>query len=99
MLRALAGSIAATAPTESRSAQYDYSCVVPEGRNTLLITHRLAGLDAVDEVIVLARGQVVQRGAFAELVAVAGPLREMAERERLSTAARFQEVQRLRPTC
>ncbi|MEU9140157.1 thiol reductant ABC exporter subunit CydD [Streptomyces sp. NPDC048404] len=52
-----------------------------EGRTTLLITHRLAGLDAVDEVIVLARGQVVQRGAFAELVAAAGPLREMAERE------------------
>lgn len=52
-----------------------------EGRTTLLITHRLAGLDAVDEVIVLAQGHVVQRGAFAELAAVAGPLREMAERE------------------
>ncbi|MFE2300249.1 thiol reductant ABC exporter subunit CydD [Streptomyces sp. NPDC059445] len=52
-----------------------------EGRTTLLITHRLAGLDAVDEVIVLARGRVVQRGPFAELAAVEGPLREMAERE------------------
>ncbi|MFI0964379.1 thiol reductant ABC exporter subunit CydD [Streptomyces sp. NPDC021080] len=53
-----------------------------KGRTTLLITHRLAGLDAVDEVIVLARGGVVQRGAFAELSAVQGPLREMVERER-----------------
>ncbi|MEH0420104.1 thiol reductant ABC exporter subunit CydD [Streptomyces sp. B21-083] len=52
-----------------------------EGRTTLLITHRLAGLDAVDEVIVLDGGQVVQRGTFAELVAVEGPLRGMAERE------------------
>lgn len=52
-----------------------------EGRTTLLITHRLAGLDAVDEVIVLAEGRVVQRGAFAELSAVEGPLREMVERE------------------
>ncbi|MFE2531820.1 thiol reductant ABC exporter subunit CydD [Streptomyces sp. NPDC059371] len=52
-----------------------------KGRTTLLITHRLAGLDAVDEVIVLARGRVVQRGSFAELSAVEGPLREMAERE------------------
>ncbi|MGW7606092.1 thiol reductant ABC exporter subunit CydD [Streptomyces sp. NPDC054766] len=52
-----------------------------EGRTTLLITHRLAGLDAVDEVIVLAEGHVVQRGAFAELSAVEGPLREMVERE------------------
>jgi ATP-binding cassette subfamily C protein CydCD len=55
-----------------------------EGRTTLLITHRLAGLEAVDEVIVLDRGRVVQRGAYAELVAVDGPLREMAEREAAS---------------
>ncbi|MFJ6832718.1 thiol reductant ABC exporter subunit CydD [Streptomyces sp. NPDC091209] len=52
-----------------------------QGRTTLLITHRLAGLDAVDEVIVLAQGRVIQRGAFAELSAVEGPLREMVERE------------------
>lgn len=53
-----------------------------EGRTTLLITHRLAGLDAVDEVIVLDAGQVVQRGAYADLVLVEGPLRRMLERER-----------------
>lgn len=62
-----------------------------EGRTTLLITHRLAGLDAVDEVIVLDAGQVVQRGAYADLVLVDGPLRRMLERERaadlLMTAA------------
>ncbi|WP_369260578.1 thiol reductant ABC exporter subunit CydD [Streptomyces sp. R35] len=52
-----------------------------EGRTTLLITHRLAGLDAVDEVIVLAEGRVVQRGPYAELAAGEGPLREMVERE------------------
>ncbi|OUD02786.1 thiol reductant ABC exporter subunit CydC, partial [Streptomyces swartbergensis] len=55
-----------------------------EGRTTLLITHRLAGLEAVDEVIVLDQGRVVQRGAYAELVAEDGPLREMAEREAAS---------------
>lgn len=52
-----------------------------EGRTTLLITHRLAGLGAVDEVIVLDEGRVVQRGTHAELAAVPGPLRTMAERE------------------
>ncbi|MCX5558978.1 thiol reductant ABC exporter subunit CydD [Streptomyces sp. NBC_00038] len=52
-----------------------------EGRTTLLITHRLAGLDAVDEVIVLAEGRVAQRGPYAELAAVEGPLREMVDRE------------------
>ncbi|AXE87140.1 thiol reductant ABC exporter subunit CydD [Streptomyces sp. Go-475] len=52
-----------------------------EGRTTLLITHRLAGLEAVDEVLVLDRGRVVQRGPYAELVSADGPLRDMAERE------------------
>lgn len=52
-----------------------------EGRTTLLITHRLAGLEAVDEVIVLSEGRVAQRGTYAELAAVPGPLRAMAERE------------------
>ncbi|MCA1219142.1 thiol reductant ABC exporter subunit CydD [Streptomyces sp. 8L] len=53
-----------------------------EGRTTLLITHRLHGLDAVDEVIVLDGGRTVQRGPYAELAAVDGPLRRMIERER-----------------
>ncbi|MBD9703871.1 thiol reductant ABC exporter subunit CydD [Streptomyces sp. ID01-12c] len=52
-----------------------------EGRTTLLITHRLAGLDAVDDVVVLAEGRVAQRGTYAELALVDGPLREMLERE------------------
>ncbi|MFD9073514.1 thiol reductant ABC exporter subunit CydD [Streptomyces lasiicapitis] len=52
-----------------------------EGRTTLLITHRLAGLDKVDEVLVLEEGRVAQRGTYAELVAVDGPLRRMRERE------------------
>ncbi|MEU6684261.1 thiol reductant ABC exporter subunit CydD [Streptomyces sp. NPDC046832] len=54
---------------------------VTEGRTTLLITHRLAGLEAVDEVLVLDRGRVVQRGPYADLLAVDGPLRRMADRE------------------
>ncbi|MFF5156085.1 thiol reductant ABC exporter subunit CydD [Streptomyces sp. NPDC000348] len=52
-----------------------------EGRTTLLITHRLAGLEAVDEVVVLDEGRVVQRGPYTELAAAAGPLRAMVRRE------------------
>ncbi|WP_043676158.1 thiol reductant ABC exporter subunit CydD [Streptomyces xylophagus] len=52
-----------------------------EGRTTLLITHRLAGLEGVDEVIVLDEGRVVQRGPYSGLASVEGPLRGMAERE------------------
>ncbi|MGW3623160.1 thiol reductant ABC exporter subunit CydD [Streptomyces sp. NPDC000880] len=53
-----------------------------EGRTTLLITHRLQGLDTVDEVVVLEAGRTVQRGSYAELAAAEGPLRRMLERER-----------------
>ncbi|WP_042384745.1 thiol reductant ABC exporter subunit CydD [Streptacidiphilus melanogenes] len=52
-----------------------------EGRATVLITHRLAGLDAVDEIVVLDGGRVVQRGTWQELVAVDGLLRELWTRE------------------
>ncbi|WP_259670428.1 thiol reductant ABC exporter subunit CydD [Streptomyces sp. ID38640] len=58
-----------------------------EGRTTVLITHRLTGLDAVDEVLVLDRGRAVQRGTYAELAAADGPFRRMLERERAVDAA------------
>ncbi|MEU7132905.1 thiol reductant ABC exporter subunit CydD [Streptomyces sp. NPDC046261] len=52
-----------------------------QGRTTVLITHRLAGLAAVDEVIVLEEGRVVQRGSYGELAQAPGPFRRMLERE------------------
>jgi len=33
-----------------------------QGRTTLMITHRLVGLEAMDEIIVLEAGRVVERG-------------------------------------
>jgi ATP-binding cassette subfamily C protein CydC len=47
------------------------------GRATLLITHDLDGLDQVDEIIVLDRGKIAQRGTHGQLVAAAGPYRQM----------------------
>lgn len=58
-----------------------------EGRTTVLITHRLAGLEAVDEVLVLERGAVVQRGSYAELAVAEGPLRSLLEQERSADGA------------
>ncbi|HEX5565932.1 MAG TPA: thiol reductant ABC exporter subunit CydC, partial [Streptomyces sp.] len=55
---------------------------VTEGRTTVLITHRLAGLEAVDEVVVLDGGRTVQRGPYRELAVADGPFRRMLERER-----------------
>jgi ATP-binding cassette, subfamily C, bacterial CydC len=51
---------------------------VTAGRATLLITHDLDGLDQVDEIVVLDRGRVVQRGAHHELIRADGPYRRLA---------------------
>ncbi|WP_016906319.1 thiol reductant ABC exporter subunit CydD [Streptomyces xiaopingdaonensis] len=59
-----------------------------EGRTTLLITHRLRGLDAVDEVVVLDGGRAVQRGTYRELAAADGPFARMLEREESADAWR-----------
>ncbi|WP_336047587.1 thiol reductant ABC exporter subunit CydD [Streptomyces sp. CA2R101] len=58
-----------------------------EGRTTVLITHRLTGLEEVDEVLVLDEGRVAQCGPYAELAAADGPFRRMLERERAVDAA------------
>ena len=51
-------------------------------RATLLITHRLTGLEEIDEVLVLEHGRVVERGAHAELLALGGRYAEQWQRER-----------------
>jgi thiol reductant ABC exporter CydC subunit len=53
------------------------------GRATLLITHELDGLDQVDEIVVLDRGRVAERGTHAELIAAGGLYRRMRRRGRL----------------
>ncbi len=49
------------------------------GRATLLITHRLVGLERADEILVLAAGRSVERGRHAELMQVQGIYRRMWE--------------------
>ncbi len=51
------------------------------GQAILLITHRLAGLDAVDEVIVLDAGRALERGTHDELLTRNGSYAEMWRRE------------------
>ncbi|WP_433475573.1 thiol reductant ABC exporter subunit CydC [Spirillospora sp. CA-142024] len=53
-----------------------------EGRTTLLVTHRLAGLDAVDEIIVLDEGRVVDRGSHSGLLDRPGLYRSLWHHEK-----------------
>jgi ATP-binding cassette subfamily C protein CydC len=48
-------------------------------RSTLMITHRLLGLEHFDEIIVLDRGRIVERGAQPELLERAGLYRRLWE--------------------
>jgi len=50
-----------------------------EGRTTLVITHRLTGLDRMDEILVLDRGQIVERGKHEELLRQKGLYHKMWE--------------------
>lgn len=51
------------------------------GRTVLMVTHRLTGLDQVDEVVVLDRGRVIQRGGHEELIRTPGYYRDLWEAE------------------
>jgi ATP-binding cassette subfamily C protein CydCD len=53
-----------------------------EGRATLLVTHRLVGLAAFDEVLVLERGRVVERGRARELAGAGGPFARLLALQR-----------------
>jgi thiol reductant ABC exporter CydC subunit len=55
-----------------------------EGRSTLLITHRLAGLERVDEIVVLDGGRVVERGTHDELLLAGGRYAGLWWEERLN---------------
>jgi ABC-type multidrug transport system fused ATPase/permease subunit len=48
-------------------------------QTTLLITHRLVGLENVDEILVLRAGRIVERGKHQDLVQLNGLYRRMWE--------------------
>ena len=55
-----------------------------EGRSTLFITHRLTGLEQVDEILVLDAGQVAERGTHDELLVAGGRYADLWWEERLN---------------
>jgi ATP-binding cassette, subfamily C, bacterial CydCD len=52
---------------------------VMKGRTSLLITHRLVGLEHVDEILVMEAGKIVERGVQAKLLERDGTFRRLWE--------------------
>ena len=61
---------------------------VSRGRTTLVIAHRLSTVVDADEIIVLERGQVAERGTHGELLGRAGIYAAMWNRQRQVEQAR-----------
>jgi thiol reductant ABC exporter CydC subunit len=50
---------------------------IMQEKTSILITHRLVGLENVDEILVMDRGQIVERGTHGELLAYKGLYRRL----------------------
>ena len=57
-------------------------------RTTLVIAHRLSTIVAADEILVLDKGVIVERGTHSQLLAAAGLYASMWNRQREAEAAR-----------
>ncbi|QEH34950.1 Putative multidrug export ATP-binding/permease protein [Aquisphaera giovannonii] len=56
-----------------------------EGRTSFVIAHRLSTIRHADRILVLENGEVVESGTHDELMAAAGPYRDMVELQRLES--------------
>ncbi|MCB9658924.1 MAG: ABC transporter ATP-binding protein [Sandaracinaceae bacterium] len=54
-----------------------------EGRTLILVTHRVAAAERMDQVVVLEAGRIVERGTHRELMEAGGPYARMAKRQAL----------------
>jgi ATP-binding cassette subfamily B protein len=61
---------------------------VSAGRTTLVIAHRLSTVVGADEIIVIDRGVIAERGTHAELLAKGGLYAGMWNRQRQADEAR-----------
>ena len=57
------------------------------GRTTLYITHRLSGLEDVDEIVVMESGRIIERGRHDELLAAGGAYARAATLDRGSVSS------------
>jgi len=62
------------------------------GRTSVIIAHRLATVRRADEILVLERGRITQRGSFDDLLEERGPFRALASQLQGSDALQSEPV-------
>ena len=65
--------------TESEKAVQDALEKVMKNRTVIVVAHRLSTIKNVDEIIVLNKGQIIERGTHKELVALGGSYARMCD--------------------
>lgn len=75
-----------TAALDSRAETEIQAAIdsLEEGRTVICIAHRLSTLANMDEIVVLDKGRVVERGTFEQLLRAQGNFARMAEQQRLT---------------
>jgi len=51
------------------------------GRTTFVIAHRLSTIESADQILVVERGEIVERGTHAELLALKGRYKQLHDRQ------------------
>jgi ABC-type multidrug transport system fused ATPase/permease subunit len=51
------------------------------GRTTFVIAHRLSTVESADQILVLEKGEIVERGTHRELIALGGRYRQLYEKQ------------------
>jgi len=76
-MRSRADILVLDEPTAAMDAQaeadvFEHFRKLAEGRITILISHRFSTVRMADQIVVLERGRIIERGSHAELVALGG---------------------------